>query len=232
MLELISSSDFLTSIKSLIQEKGVVITADDSWLPLWLNSPRETQLKEFLGTHFNPQLGIDIKNWWLAVPKYRTPNWDFISTCKINGQKGILLIEAKAHRGELNGESHGKKLKKTASENSKKNHIKIGVAIKEANDEINKTIGGVSISIDNCYQLSNRVAHAWWLANQGIPVILVYLGFLNVKDMEDGQRTILRTDEDWKACFINHATQVGVDRIVDEWVECGKSGFKLIVKNI
>ena len=43
-----------------------------------------------------------IYNWW--APVKQTPNWDFISTCNINGSKGILLVEAKSHTEEMEEE--------------------------------------------------------------------------------------------------------------------------------
>lgn len=232
MLELIDSPDFFTSMNSMIQEEGAVVAPGDSWLPLGIKNPREGQLKEFLSDNFSPQLATDFVTWWLKIPKFRTPNWDFISTCNINGQKGILLIEAKAHRGELNGESHGKKLKSDASDDSKANHENVQTAIEQANDGINKAMYSVSISRDKCYQLSNRVANGWWLANQGIPVVLIYLGFLNVQHMNSGGRKILGNQLEWEACFRAHAKQVGVDKIMDKWVDCGKSRFKLVVRTI
>ncbi len=234
MLELIGLPDFPHKINSLIQEAGAIITKDDHWLPIGLSDPKEAELKSFLKHNWNADLGNEITNWWLAVvnANSRTPNWDFISTCNIDGQKGILLVEGKAHWGELDDESHGKILKKDASENSIKNHRKIGAAINEAKEEINKRFPEVSISRDNCYQLSNRVAHAWWLANQGIPVVLLYLGFLDVEEMNYGGREIFRTPESWNECFLNHAGRVGVDDIVDQWVDCGKSKFITICKSL
>jgi hypothetical protein len=181
--------------------------------------------------NFGPGLYDEIVKWWLHKDT-TTPNWDLISTCTINGKRGILLIEAKAHFKELENESKGKPLDKTEpSESSEKNHARIFEAINEANTEINKINNGIKISRDNCYQLSNRVAHAWWLANQGIPVVLLYLGFLNCDDMNDGKNTLFKTDSDWQNCFLNHAKKVGVDMILDKWVDCGKSKFITISKS-
>ena len=173
-----------------------------------------------------------IVSWWLHVDT-TTPNWDLVSTCTIDGKRGILLIEAKAHEKELNEESHGKRLdKKEASEDTIRNHIKIGEAINEAHAGIKTQFPEISISRDNCYQLSNRVAHAWWLAIQGIPVVLMYLGILKCQNMNDGKNNLLNSPEDWKDCFLNHAKQVGVDSIIDEWVDCGESKFITICRSL
>lgn len=162
MLELISSANFVAQINSLIQTTGAVISSTDKWLPKGLHDDREAELKDFLAQHFSSKLGIDIQNWWLSFcsARSRTPNLDLVSTCNINSQKGLLMIEAKAHYDELDYESKGKLLAKNASSNSKANHAKIAQAINEANIDINKVVSGVSLSRDKCYQLSNRTAHA------------------------------------------------------------------------
>jgi hypothetical protein len=224
MLKLIESDHFLSSINELIKPYGE-ITVYDNWMPKSLNNDKEAELKNFLKYNFNSLLYDKVVNWWLHVDT-TTPNWDLISTCTIDGKRGVLLVEAKAHEKELNEESHKKSLdKKEATENSIRNHIKIGASINDVNDEIKKEFPKISISRDNCYQLSNRVAHAWWLANQGIPVVLLYLGFLDCQDMNDGKYKLLNSSKEWEDCFLNHAKRVRVDSIIDKWVDCGVSKF-------
>lgn len=231
ILELISSPDFLKNINSIISSAGAIIESNDNWIPQGLHNDKEAELKDFLAIHFNDKLGNEIRSWWLAVsdPETRTPNWDMVSTCTINNQKGLLLVEAKAHYTELDKESVGKTFD---LKSSKENHERIKLAIAEANENINKVVAGVSISRDNCYQLSNRIAHAWWLANKGIPVVLMYLGFLKADDMQDGKRTIFGTTSDWENCFFAHAKKVGVDKIINKWVNCGQSSFITICRSL
>ena len=70
------------------------------------------------------------------------------------------------------------------SNDSLENHKRIGEAITEANNGLKQVADGSwNLSIDSHYQLSNRFAWAWKLATLGIPVVLVYLGFLKAKDM-------------------------------------------------
>lgn len=231
IIKLVESTDFIDKVNDLLKGTKAKISQYDNWMPKRVHMDKEAELNDFLKYNFSSELQKEITDWWLHKDT-TTPNWDLISTCMIGGERGILLVEAKAHTGELDYESHGKNPKKLTSEDSVRNHIKIGAAINEAKVEINTKIAGVNISRDRCYQLSNRVAHAWWLANQGIPVVLLYLGFLNVKDMQNGQRQIFKTHEDWEACFMNHSRQIGVDGIVDQEIDCGKRGFKLIVRSI
>lgn len=230
IIKLVESSNFIDIINDLLKGTKAKISVYDNWMPKRVQMDKESELNDFLMHNFSEELHDEVTKWWLRFDT-TTPNWDLISTCMIDGKRGILLVEAKAHSGELDYESHGKDPKNLTSENSVRNHIKIGAAINEAKNEINKKINGINISRDLCYQLSNRVAHAWWLANQGIPVVLIYLGFLNVKEMDDGKNKIFKDDDAWKDCFKCHSNLVGVDNLLKGWVNCGKSGFNLICKS-
>jgi len=231
LMQLVKAKDFTNSINSLIKSEKASISIYDNWMPDANNAEKEVELNDFLKHNFNPQLANDITNWWLFKDA-TTPNWDLVSTCTIKGERGILLVEAKAHSKELEKESKRKPYDiNTTSQGTKENHKQIAKAIEEANNGINKVYSGISISRDNCYQLSNRVAYAWWLANQGIPVVLLYLGFLNCQDMNDGINLLFAEDKDWQDCFTIHAKQVGVEKIINKWVDCGESGFTIICRS-
>src|SRR5690606_11581078 len=204
VIKLLESRDFIGNINKLIKDTMAKISIYDNWMPKSLHHDKEAELKDFLKYNFNPKLASDIVKWWLFKDA-RTPNWDLISTCTINGKRGILLVEAKAHWDELDNETHGKPLDSNASGNSIKNHQKIAEAISEANTELKNKYPQINISRDNCYQLSNRIAYSLWLSNQGIPVVLVYLGFLNCDDMDYGGRNLFKNDEEWQTCYNEHA---------------------------
>ncbi|NCS94601.1 MAG: hypothetical protein GW761_12455 [Leptospira sp.] len=227
MLDLIGNENFKNQLIEIINQDNVQFSDKELFIPKSKEDVKEAELKDFLKDTEWTYLGDGIKKWWLEIfiPNVRTPNWDFISTCTINGQKGLLLVEAKAHSSEVNPKD------KCTSENEA-NINKIENAINEAKDEINKVLSNSSISIskDSCYQLSNRIAHAWWLANQGIPVVLLYLGFLNRSEMT-GNGTIFMEDSDWQTCFKDYAANVGVDNLIDKEINTGKSQFKLICRS-
>lgn len=232
MLEFINSADFIKETNKLI-EPYANISSIDMWIPLGVAKPKEGQIYSFLKP-INKELAKEAKSWWIEYGS-QTPHWDLISTCTINGKKGILLVEAKAHFGELNKESKGKPFdSKNVTAKSTANQIRIKNAIEQAKNKINNTIAPdrISISIDKYYQLSNRLAHAWWLANEGIPVVLMYLGFLDCHDMNDGKYKLLNSQEEWEDCFLKHAEQVGVDSVIDKWVDCGKSNFITICRSL
>ena len=96
----------------LMNLPDVVVNPTDKWIPWgkpvqlnsdkWDKSPaNEAELHK---AHFllPRDLRVQLRDWWLAVPKNSmTPNWDIASTCSIDGEPGLLLVEAKAHAAEL-----------------------------------------------------------------------------------------------------------------------------------
>lgn len=231
VIKLVESRDFITTINKLLKDTKAKVSLYDNWIPKSLHLHKEAELKDFLKFNFNSQIANDIVKWWL-FKNATTPNWDLISTCTINGKKGLVLVEAKAHWDELDKESIGKILKSDASENSKKNHLKIGEAINQANSYIKKNYPAINISRDNCYQFSNRIAHSWWLANQGIPVVLIYLGFLNCMDINYNGRKLFKTDNDWQNCFKQHTNKVGSNNLINNWMPTNKSRFITLCKSL
>jgi len=166
-------------LSRLIEPFGRV-SADDKWMPQGFEVVDEAQL------HNAPYLlsvevyGQALASWWLAHTKSHsvTPNWDIASTCSIDGKRGLLLVEAKAHYSELQANDR-------CGATNTRNLERIGVAIGEANKALNSIQTGWNLSHENHYQLCNRFAWSWKLATLGIPVVLVYLGFLNADEMQN-----------------------------------------------
>lgn len=199
-IELLSGTeeDVASNLTSLVSLEQVTVVKDDFW-------EDEARIECSSGLIPCDTTRTEIRNWWLAVPHPRanTPNWDLASTCMIEGRKGLLLVEAKAHSKELTTTG---KPQRSSSANSKKNHSKIGTAIMEANADLERLTGRTwRLSRDNRYQLSNRFAWSWKLASLKIPVVLVYLGFLNACDMvHDGE--LFETEHDWSQAVLSHAS--------------------------
>ena len=75
----------------------------------------------------------------------------------------------------------------------------IGKAISEASHSLQaKTKSKWELSPKGYYQLSNRFAWSWKLATLKIPVVLVYLGFLNARDMDSPNTTLFRSEQEWQ----------------------------------
>jgi hypothetical protein len=179
-------ADRLTCLVGL---SDVQIGGEDFWMPQGLPVPTadgdwdESPIKEALigkdEGFLSAEERKEVANWWLAIPRGRPniPNWDIACTATIENQDGLILVEAKAHCGELGA--------KGKDRGNPQNHARIGAAIQEASEALNAILPGWSLSRDSHYQLANRFAWSWKIASLGVPVILVYLGFLCADEMCD-----------------------------------------------
>lgn len=215
-------------LTSLLQLPNVVISADrDFWMPRGLADYRETTLvdrNDFLTSNKRKAL-ID---WWLEKPAgANLPNWDIASTCTIERMKGLILVEAKAHDKEL---SEAPKSLPTTT-NGQMNHKRIGIAIDEANAGLNEVIKGWSLSRDSHYQLSNRFAWAWKLVTLDVPVVLVYLGFLNAVEMCDQGRPF-DDNRVWDSCIRNHAKNIVPDDAWGKRLEINGTPFWFLIRSV
>ncbi|PLX92377.1 MAG: hypothetical protein C0621_09610 [Desulfuromonas sp.] len=218
-------------LSELIRPHGE-ISADDIWLPQGFNDIEEAQLgKNFIQ---NIEHRSALSSWWLEInsPRANTPNWDIASTCTIGGKKGLLLVEAKAHRSELSNE--GKRMKKDASENSKKNHARIGNCIKAASQKLTEATNvGFSLSTEEHYQMSNRFAWAYKLTELGYPVILLYLGFIDAEEMSYGKKQNTFKDEnEWKKEVEMHSEKIIEDNIWGKSFVVNGNAFIPLVRSV
>ncbi|MCK4625954.1 MAG: hypothetical protein KAV00_11630 [Phycisphaerae bacterium] len=180
-------------LTKLIAPWGLV-AATDNWMPQGFDDVKEAQLHNAQRLLDVSPYGQALQSWWLAVARSNsvTPNWDIASTCTIDGKRGLLLVEAKAHHKEL---------KQDDCCGAKRNYKRIGEAVREANDGLNKVQDGWNLSHESHYQLCNRFAWSWKLATLGTPVVLVYLGFLNADEMGDPFRDV----QSWDRAVRNYA---------------------------
>lgn len=182
---------FADWLNSLIRPFAEVRDKDE-YTPAGFRHPEETRLGE------SPRFlaGKDRKiltEWWLGDPgaAANTPNWDFVSTCKIEGRDGLVLLEAKAHEGELKTDDH-------CGARGVAHRERIAAAIEEARAALGD---GWSLSAERCYQVSNRFSWAWKVASLGVPVVLVYLGFLNAPEMPQA----FRDHAGWERSLLEYA---------------------------
>jgi hypothetical protein len=115
----------------------------------------------------------------------------------------LLLVEAKAHEHELTKEEAAKPLQETA--NGRRNHERIGECIQQANLALTAATGrSWTLSHRSHYQMSNRFAWAGKLAELGVPVILVYLGFLKADEMKPKDKPFANREE-WEQLVRSHS---------------------------
>jgi len=210
------------------------VSASDRWMPRGFEMVEECQLHRRSRVH-DSELCDRLATWWLPADQLtdRTPNFDITATCLVDGRPGIVLVEAKAHDNELIRESAGRKI--TSSETKEQqprresSHKTIGAAIDQARAGLSAETGlGFGISRDACYQLSNRFAWAWKLADSGFPVVLVYLGLLNAEDMAKDGRPF-HTHEEWEQLVRSHSAAVVPDAIWNrKWTVSGQPFIPII----
>jgi hypothetical protein len=184
----------------------------------------------------DPEIRASLLSWWLpGARRATTPNWDIASTCSVRGKRGLLLVEAKAHDAELRNEERGKPLGAEdgngVSIDSRRNHVRIGACIQDAGLALSEqTKLAWALSRDWNYQMGNRFTWAWKLTDLGMPVILIYLGFIGCEEMrtESGQRPITDKD-DWQRMVEAHSRSLFSREIWNqEWHVHGHSFIPLI----
>ena len=202
-------SNVAKHLTDLIKPWGQVRDSD-FWMPNGFEDGEEAQLHKE-SPLLNHKISEELGSWWLKFPNKRamTPSWDIASRCLINGKPGLLLVEAKAHSNELTNEDGPKRLSSNASQNSRANHDQIGDAIQQANDGLAQlTKMSWNLSRDHCYQLSNRFAWSWKLAELGVPVIIVYLGFLDATEMREKNSKVFANKAEWEKLVLDHSNGV------------------------
>ena len=91
--------------------------------------------------------------------------------------------------------------------------------------------GGWQLSRDKRYQLANRFAWSWKLASLGVPVVLIYLGFLNAEDMaRDG--VLFRSESDWARALKDHARGVADDACWGKQIEVNGTQLRPLIRAI
>jgi len=226
VLDWVENPEFPQQLTMLLKPTGAVVSPDDRWMPKGHFDDREARLEQD-GELLLPG-SIDwsqLRDWWLVHNgRANTPNWDLAASCTVEGQRALVLVEAKAHVSELS--SSGKPLDPAASAHSVENDKRIGAAIREASAALNQRVPGVELSRDSHYQLSNRVAFSWKLASLGVNTILVYLGFVGDRTINDR----FTTEEHWSEVFVDHAGVILPRRFLNERLDCGAGWMHMLVR--
>lgn len=192
-----SRTDVARFLSELIGTPGSVVESD-RWFPGGFLKPDEAKLGESVGL-LNEIERMTITGWWLAdTRRANTPNWDLASTCQLPSGRGLLLVEAKAHATELADDRCGA--------TNRENFQRIEEALALATAGWNTLQPGFKLTPNSHYQMSNRFAFAWKLATMQVPVVLVYLGFLNAAEMTS--KEILRDYDHWEYCVLDRSDGV------------------------
>ena len=201
----------------------------DPELDHWSTDLTTVQLNKPSGFDFlsDPEKQI-LTDWWLAVPKSSTtPQWGVVSTCTVEGGRGLVLIEAKIRVAELNrgGQSP------STSDNSQRNKIQIAGAIDEASTGLNAVLPGFSLSDTFQYQLANRFAWSWKLASMRIPVVLIYLGFVSPVGGANVGRQTFDSASVWEEAVHDYAHGFVPEAAWERTLDIGGTPFTPLIRS-
>lgn len=232
MLDLVSASNFREIVDGLLEKTDARLSEPDFRHPsgrLKKKDWTETVLEDFLRQYPLPgYVGLNRK-WWIPF-KGNRPNWDLICHVVIDDKPGLLIVEAKAHHSEMSEKNSKSKVDKK-NDRSVANDLSIRLRLAEASIGLSRLkMGEFQLSADHDYQLSNRLAYLHKLASDGIPTILMYLGWTGSPDWPNDPFT---SDSDWKAAVKSHFERVGPWKFAEKKhpSESGAS-FQMIVRSI
>lgn len=231
MLDLACSPSFVSIMNRLLDGTGALL-ADP-----YCQHPRgraceadwtEADLEEYLMTHPHPSGVVISPEWWFPYKTNlnRRPTWDLLCHVVINGRPGLLLCEAKAHVAEL-GDQNCKSPPDPKSARARANDYCVRLRLCEASLALSDLgVGRFRLSADDHYQLSNRLAYLWKLAEEGIPTILMYLGWLNSPDwpadpFQDGRH--------WEQVVLDHLKAVAPKGFVGQSFPTKRGGSMLMI---
>ena len=218
LLDLVDGEDWWSRLNSLIASADAHLDEGSHHVPIGSDEDSEWDLAKFCQAYCVSDMKVErFASWW--VKSGRAPMWDLIATCQIDGRPGLLIVEAKAHENEMHRE--GKSPPKATNTRqldvsdlsrglarSLINHGYIGRCIHEARDALREHIPTIAIDRDSNYQLSNRIASAWKLADCGMPVVLLYLGSIGDEGMAPEGKPF-RDGAHWEAIVRSHLQGVG-----------------------
>lgn len=145
--------------------------------PLTADNHAEYRDAAFLDLLGLGHLGPALAKFW---PR-RGPQWDALGVTA----EGPVLVEAKAHTGEFQS---------SPTQASPEALARIRAAFAEVQNDLR-----IETATDwsrRYYQFANRIAHLWWLRQQGVPASLLFVSFLNDTEMNGPDRP-----EIWHAVF-------------------------------
>lgn len=223
MLTSMPRQDVARTLTDLVAPFAVVHHDRDLWMPGGFKQPDEAKLGES-ACFLSPDRREQVTRWWLKIPQNaNTPNWDIASTCSIEGEPGLILVEAKAHSREAkrDGKPSG----------NPENDAQIQAAITEANAGLNQILPGWNLCRDLHYQLCNRFAWTWKLATLGIPTILIYLGFLGATEMAD-QGQPFTSAQGWHDAVQKHAKGFVPETAWERQIETGGAPMWALIRSV
>ena len=233
VLDLVCSPNFEPIMNSLLEGSGFRLATSCCRRPCGRACEAEGgeyKLEDYLRKHPIDRLpmGLD-RRWWIPHDGNR-PNWDLLCHISKDDRQGLLIVEAKAHVGEL-AENDMKGAPEKGNPRSEANDRQIRQRIVETNTALTKLrVGEFKLSADSHYQLANRLAYLTKLANAGVPTVLMYLGFLRSPDWPHDP---LNDHAHWEGVVKTYVTAVAPWAFVGSTFDASNEGsMQMIVQGV
>jgi hypothetical protein len=232
ILDWTESPNFLTTVRGWIAPQGLTVETDALYMPRNWAQSSECRLFNAKSPFLDGDRKDKLQRWWLAHDG-NIPNWDLIIRAESPKGPALVLIEAKAHIGEFDRKPKpwGRRIQADAQTKTDANHKQIKLAIAEASTVLSKIHGGISISCDHHYQLSNRIAMAWKLASLGISTALIFLGFTGDREISAEGKYFADHDH-WHGAFSNYLEGTFPIELLEKDIYSGAASFRLFSKSL
>lgn len=234
VLDWLETEDFIPALQQLVATTGFTVPHDGLRQPRGRIDPSESTLTGTGAPFLSASQKAVISEWWLVHSRgSKLPTWDLVARARDgHGQPALILVEAKAHRTELKSDGKARAIRKSIAEQARSdaNHEKIGAAIHGASAALRNSLPGIAISRDASYQFSNRIAFAWKLASLGVPVALIYLGFIG--DQSISPKEYIQSIDHWRTAFLEHVEPLFPWTGIEREISCGESSFWLLVRTL
>lgn len=235
VLDWLESPNFIDQLRSVIQPTGLQVELDAIRQPKGRHCSSETTLIGPDQAFLTLAQQDELKCWWLAHQRgAKLPTWDLVIRASGgSSDHALILFEAKAHATEFCADGKPRYIRSALEEQLRTdaNHERIGEAISEACRSLACVLPGVNITRDSHYQFANRIAFAWKLSSLGVPVALVYLGFIGDATIAAPQHCF-SGPADWTNSFTERTAQMFPTTAIGSKIICGAAPFWLLLAHL
>ena len=230
------SPQFESTMNGLLKDTGATLHTPDHRYPDGRRrplDPRSVELEEYLVKFPMPDRRRLARDWWVPYPSARNryPDWDLLCQIDVAGTPGILLVHAIADTEELR--QHDRRERPDPTQPLRlANDYCVRLRLADANRQLAQLdLGNFQLSADHRYGISWRIAFLHKLAAEGIPVVLMYLGWLQPPEWATSHG--FQSAEHWDRVVRDHMRPVAPEAFLDRWLAAeGGGAMRMIARSM